>query len=67
MDFPKISEKLIPGNYLKLALEAQKSKEILIKELIEKVDDTFSRNHTKYNNLKIVFSENYPRKAGAMI
>ncbi|XP_073826771.1 sec synthetase [Musca autumnalis] len=36
MDFTKISEKLIPSNYLKLALESQKVKERQIKELLEK-------------------------------
>lgn len=32
----KISNKLVPANYLKLALESQKSKDIKVKELLEK-------------------------------
>ncbi|XP_061392814.1 O-phosphoseryl-tRNA(Sec) selenium transferase [Musca vetustissima] len=36
MDYTKISEKLIPANYLKLAVESQKAKEVQIKELLEK-------------------------------
>ena len=33
----KISEKLVPSNYLKLAEDAQKTKEKDVKELLEKV------------------------------
>lgn len=32
-----INEKLVPSNYLKLAVDAQKSKETKVKELLEKV------------------------------
>lgn len=33
----KLHHKLVPENYLKLALEAQRCKEIQMKELLEKV------------------------------
>lgn len=44
-----ISEKLVPSNYLKLAVESQKSKEVKVKELLKKVSQQNQVLHEKNN------------------
>ncbi|XP_065354399.1 O-phosphoseryl-tRNA(Sec) selenium transferase [Calliphora vicina] len=65
----KISEKLVPSNYLKLAVESQKSKEVKLKELLEKrslPEDGWSDDLIEYTvqQLACLDSNNFPHKAG---
>ncbi|XP_023305918.2 O-phosphoseryl-tRNA(Sec) selenium transferase isoform X2 [Lucilia cuprina] len=65
----EISEKLVPANYLKLAVESQKSKEIKVKELFEKrslPEEGWSDDLIEYTvqQLANLDSNNFPHKAG---
>lgn len=65
----KISDKLVPSNYLKLALESQKYKEAKVKELLEKrqlPDDGWSDDLIEYvvEQLSHLDSNNFQHKAG---
>ncbi|XP_013099593.2 O-phosphoseryl-tRNA(Sec) selenium transferase [Stomoxys calcitrans] len=69
MDFSKISEKLVPANYLKLALDSQKSREIQVKELFDKrklPENGWSDELIEYvvHQLAALDSNNFEHKAG---
>ncbi|XP_075146625.1 sec synthetase [Haematobia irritans] len=69
MDLNKIHEKLVPQNYLKLALESQKSKETQIKELLEKrklPENGWSDDLIEYlvQQLANLDSNNFQHKSG---
>ncbi|KAM7360120.1 sec synthetase [Cochliomyia hominivorax] len=64
-----ISEKLVPANYLKLAMDSQKSKEIKVKELMEKrslPEEGWSDDLIEYTvqQLANLDSNNFPHQAG---